>query len=42
MVKQADNDFTYTAFKGGHFFYGPESDKIINEMSDEFLASHGF
>jgi acetyl esterase/lipase len=41
-MKQADNDFTYTTFKGGHFFYGPESNKIVDEMSDEFLASHGF
>jgi hypothetical protein len=28
--------------KGGHFFYGTESNKIVDEMADEFLASHGF
>lgn len=41
-MKRADNDFNYRTFKGGHFFYGPESNKTVDEMSNEFLASHGF
>jgi acetyl esterase/lipase len=37
------NDFTYKSFEGrGHFFYDPGSVKIVEEMSDQFLVSHGF
>lgn len=41
-MKNTKNSFVHTSFKSGHFFYNPDIIKMVNKISDDFLATYGF
>jgi acetyl esterase/lipase len=40
-MKNTNNSIVHTSFKSGHFFYNPDIIKMVNKISDEFLATYG-